>query len=397
MINEEKKSYRVRKMTKQRLIFTRMADNCIIGGVSRGALIALAHQLPVTGLINATEQSLLIALINTANKKAYEEGGKPIVFKSNAALAFEIGRSEGRISRLLSRLFDCGLVVMRDSPNFKRFSGSNTTCGIDLRILIARYDELKNLVDEARTRFSKLRALKREYAGLRNQLRFAIDTLTTSACLVSRLSRLVKIDIKAASVIYLKRLIKLFRFALYRAFALKKESIMTDECVKNDIHHHNTKPKPICNCNNATEKEQTHPPITTQNAFIALEREDVTDLYKKSLADEQIINLSGKTLSEACPETQFLINSPITSINVLIEHRFLLAKFINCSTNALQDAEKTMGLSQTALALAVTYEKYSAGVVTSGGGYFRALTQRFREGRLNIIRSLFGLRHVYNG
>ena len=69
-----------------------------------------------------------------------------------------------------------------------------------------------------------------------------------------------------------------------------------------------------------------------------------------------------------------------------------MAKLIGCSIDALETAEKTMGLRQTAVALAVTYEKYSLGTVTSGGGYLRALTRRFVEGRLNLWRSVAGLR-----
>ncbi|KEC55620.1 helix-turn-helix domain-containing protein [Bartonella rochalimae] len=79
-----------------------------------------------------------------------------VVFKSNKRLSYEIGRSESRVSFLLSRLYDFGFIVMRDSSNFKRYSLRNhkttdfiTACGIDLRILVARYHELKEKVDQA--------------------------------------------------------------------------------------------------------------------------------------------------------------------------------------------------------------------------------------------------------
>lgn len=74
---------------------------------------------------------------------------KHIVFKSNRQLGYDISRSKGRVSRLLSSLYDCGFIVMRDSANYKRYpirnhsDGIVTACGIDLRILVARYHELK--------------------------------------------------------------------------------------------------------------------------------------------------------------------------------------------------------------------------------------------------------------
>nr|WP_275065062.1 helix-turn-helix domain-containing protein [Bartonella grahamii] len=45
-------------------------------------------------------------------------------------MAFEIKRGEERVSRLLSRLYDCGLVVMRDSGKFKRYSVRSRSHGI---------------------------------------------------------------------------------------------------------------------------------------------------------------------------------------------------------------------------------------------------------------------------
>src|SRR5690606_20884350 len=99
-----------RKQTSQRTEFRRLAQTAEIGTVTRGQLIGLAQSLPCLGLINGTEAHLLVVLINTAPADSYDKGGRPIVFKSNAALAFEIGRSEGRVSRLLSRLFDVGLI-----------------------------------------------------------------------------------------------------------------------------------------------------------------------------------------------------------------------------------------------------------------------------------------------
>lgn len=145
-----------RRLNAERLEYGVIADSAEIGCVSRGQLVGLAYQLPMIGLINGTEAHLLAVLLNTAPAAAFNQGGKPIVFKSNRQLGFEIGRSEGRVSRLFSRLYDCGLVVMRDSGNFKRYpvrdsSGKMiTACGIDLRVFIARYHELQHsLMDRA--------------------------------------------------------------------------------------------------------------------------------------------------------------------------------------------------------------------------------------------------------
>lgn len=390
------KGYRARKMNEQRLRYLRMADDCVVGDVSRGQLIALVHQLPATGIINATEQSLLIALINTCDANCYDFGGRPIVFKTNAQLAFEIGRSDGRVSRLLSRLYDIGLIVFRDSANFRRFNGraADGGCGIDLRILIARFAELKEYVVNAREHFQKSRAMRRELAGVRNQLRFALDEpdVKISAHVSDRLRRLIAADVRTTDLSRLSRLLRLFRFALYCVFHVKKSNNMTNACVENDIHKLNTNPDNIRIKVNMPENQQT---TTDEQLFQkALENKAEKIRSYKPLADKQLEQLSGYTLSRAFPQTQYLINQPITTVDTLLNHRSLIAKFIGCSIDALETAEKTMGLRQTSVALAVIYEKYSSGIVSSGGGYLRALTRRFSEGRLNLLRSVVALRAI---
>ncbi|WP_416349297.1 helix-turn-helix domain-containing protein [Rhizobium sp. AN88] len=47
-------------------------------------------------MVNATEAHLLVLLVNTASKEAFEKNGTPIVFKSNKHLAFEVHGSESR-------------------------------------------------------------------------------------------------------------------------------------------------------------------------------------------------------------------------------------------------------------------------------------------------------------
>ncbi|WP_039952761.1 helix-turn-helix domain-containing protein, partial [Bartonella melophagi] len=138
-----------RRIGAHHIEYRRLAENAEVGSVSRGQLIRLAKKLRMTGFIKDTECNLLLALLDTASVSSFEQGGMPIVFKSNQRLGVEISRSNSRVSRLLSSLYDKGFIVMRDSGNFKRYSAHNshnnitTACGIDLRILIARYCELQ--------------------------------------------------------------------------------------------------------------------------------------------------------------------------------------------------------------------------------------------------------------
>ncbi|WP_273755862.1 helix-turn-helix domain-containing protein [Bartonella sp. MM73XJBT.G] len=127
-----------RKLNAHHIEFRKLVENAEMGSVKRGQLIGLAKKLERAGFIRETEAKLLLALLNTASTSSFEKGGVPIVFKSNRQLSYDIQRCESRVSFLLSRLYDCGLIVMRDSGNFKRYSirscdhGIITACGIDL-------------------------------------------------------------------------------------------------------------------------------------------------------------------------------------------------------------------------------------------------------------------------
>ncbi|MDW9626925.1 hypothetical protein GOC10_25305 [Sinorhizobium meliloti] len=160
---------------QQRAQFRRLAESADIGTVTRAQLAVLAQSLTCTGLINGTESHLLVALINTVPAESFDRSGRPIVFKSKQQLAFEIGRSVGRVSRMLSSLFDAGLITMQDSGNYKRYPIRNGDgeitdgCGIDLRILIVRYAELDHLVRQVRAQKKAADAALRRYRGaLRN-------------------------------------------------------------------------------------------------------------------------------------------------------------------------------------------------------------------------------------
>ncbi|TIU24201.1 MAG: replication protein C, partial [Mesorhizobium sp.] len=173
-----------RRVTPQRAEFRRLAQSAEVGTVTRGQLAVLAQNLPCTGLINATEAHLLVTLINTASADAFDKAGRPIIFKSNQQLAFEINRSTGRVSRLLSSLFDAGLITMQDSGNYKRYPVRNAHgsvvdgCGIDMRILIVRYRELDELVRQAKAERAAASAALRRYRGALRNLRYALATVT---------------------------------------------------------------------------------------------------------------------------------------------------------------------------------------------------------------------------
>ncbi|WP_273789564.1 helix-turn-helix domain-containing protein [Bartonella sp. ML70XJBT] len=127
---------------------------------------------------------------------------------------------------MLSRLYDCGLVVMRDSGNFKRYSvrsrdhGIITACGIDLRILVARYYELKQKTDEIIEAQNKQKDALHCFQGLVRQIKASFASL-----LFSRMQKIIQIIGRSAkaSVEKLHKAISLFQWILERFLKQKSQ------------------------------------------------------------------------------------------------------------------------------------------------------------------------------
>ncbi|MER9829793.1 replication initiation protein RepC [Mesorhizobium sp. M0134] len=404
-----------RRMTPQRAEYRRLAQSAEIGVVTRGQLAVLAHNLPCTGLINATESHLLVTLINTAPGEAFEKAGRPIIFKSNQQLAFEINRSAGRVSRMLSSLFDTGLVTMQDSGNYKRYpvrsaDGSIVDgCGIDLRILIVRYRELDDLVRQAKAEKATARAALRRYRGALRNLRCALATGTdlserTRARQEARLERVVALvgtAAKASSGV-LRRATALVELFIERVLQLPRRSQVTSEAeestctyAENDMHKQTTTPDPIVN-SNENRRSAAAEQLNLLEAGSASQWAYETSLGRGSYQVNQPKRL---------PHLVVALQDVLRAIPALRTYGFAmprtwadLARLVpqmcciaGISDDARRCAVAQMGEQQAAVAIAVTLQKFDRQEVSSPGGYLRAMTDRAAAGELHLARSVFGL------
>lgn len=75
----------------------------------------------------------------------------------------------------------------------------------------------------------------------------------------------------------------------------------------------------------------------------------------------------------------------------LTKHVPLICRITGISDDARIGAIVQMGEPTTAVAVALTLEKYYRGEVSSPGGYLRGITKMAAAGKLNLARSLSGL------
>ncbi|MER9664567.1 plasmid replication protein RepC [Mesorhizobium sp. M0159] len=404
-----------RRVTPQRTEYRRLSESAEMGSVTRGQLAVLAHNLPCAGLINASESHLLVTLVNTASPEAFDKGGRPIIFKSNQQLAFEINRSVGRVSRMLSNLFDAGIVTMQDSGNYKRFPHRNADglivdgCGIDMRILIVRYRELDGLVRRAKAEKAAATAALRRYRGALRNLRYALATATSLSerarsgfeARLERVFAVVGIAAKASSGV-LRRATALFEWLIERALRLcpRSESVLETEnsaCAnaENDMHKQTTSPDQIVDSSEnwrSADAEQ----LSLLEAGSASQWAYETSLGRGSYQVNQPKRL---------PHVVVALKDVLRAIPALNTYGFALprtwadlvrimpqmCRVTGISDDARRRAIDQMGEQQAAVAIAVTLQKFDRQEVTSPGGYLRAMTERAPAGELNLARSVFGL------
>ncbi|XOK15662.1 plasmid replication protein RepC (plasmid) [Agrobacterium tumefaciens] len=403
-----------RRITPQRAHFRRLAESAEIGAVTRAQLAVLAQSLPCTGLINGTESHLLVTLINTAPSEAFDKSGRPIVFPSNQHLGFQIARSVGRVSRLLSRLFDAGMISMQDSGNYKRYPVRNGDgeitdgCGIDLRILIARYAELDELVRRVRAEKKSADAALRRYRGALRNARQALTVtaehservLARLAARIDRVSDLVGIAGKASSRM-LRRATALLEWLVERLMQLprRSEEVLQSQnmiCphVENDMHKQITTPYPIAESNderrsaNAEQLSLLKAGSASKGAFEESLRRRRSESNQPQQLPQALVAL--QDVLRAVPALKTYGLAP-TSWADLARAVPLICRFAGISDDARRRAVEEMGEQQAAVAVAVTLEKYERQEVSSPGGYLRAMTERARAGELHLARSIFGL------
>ncbi|MCY1667392.1 plasmid replication protein RepC [Rhizobium sp. SL86] len=401
-----------RKMTPERLKYITLSQSVIMGSVQRFELSTLAKSLPCTGIINGTEAHLLLTLINTTGKEAFESGGMPIVFKSNRQLAFEINRSESRVSFLLSRLFDRGLISMQDSGNYKRYGymsvdRKDDACGIDLRILVARYDELRDLVHRARLEQSDRVSAFRRYRGALRAAQAALaETASLSArnrgLFVTRIGKIAELVRKGASGPVLRRAGEILNRIAARIISTNVPStgeVYEDKTIclqrENEMHIHITKPHLLVPCKdelhsaNAEQIRALDAGSASEGAFEG----SLSELPRQSNGQQQL-RPSLVALADVWRATPSLAEygyQPPTSWADLKLIAPKLCRIAGVSEDARQRAVERMGEQAAAVAIALTFEKFTRAEISSPGGYLRAMTDRAMNGALHLNRSVFGL------
>ena len=401
---------RGRRQTDARALYRKMAEEAQLGAVTRSQLQVLAKDLPQTGLVNSTEAMLLVTLVHSAPGQQFEAGGLPIVFKSNATLGFEIGKSPNHTGALLSRLFDAGLIAMRDSGNYKRFARRDdagnlaTVSGVDLRVLVARYEELNALVVKARGDRNARESAWTEYRGAVRQLHLVLSSVEDLASrmlqsLKSRFNIILATVSKKSTSARIGQAARLCRWLAERAYGLKssrKESPTSGQIMSRTPetrdHIQTTNLNQLVSCNGEMWRPANAGQVVLKGASFARRAWDERRGEAKSsprTQPERARAMQIETVAAACPALKTWLGTVPASWPALIDKYPLLCALVGISTDARDQAVRVLGQTGAAMAAALIVERREAGEIKSAGGFMRALIERATTGDLHLEKSIY--------
>ena len=401
---------RGRRQTDARALYRKMAEEAELGAVTRSQLQVLAKDLPQTGLVNSTEAMLLVTLVHSAPGPQFEAGGLPVVFKSNATLGFEIGKSPNHTGALLSRLFDAGLIAMRDSGNYKRFARRDdagnlaTVSGVDLRVLVARHEELNALVVKARGDRNARESAWTEYRGAVRQLHLVLSSVEDLASrmlqsLKSRFNIILATVSKKSTSARIGQAARLCRWLAERAYGLKssrKESPTSGQIMSRTPetrdHIQTTNLNQLVSCNGEMWRPANAGQVVLNGASFARRAWDERRGEAKSsprTQPEPTRAMQIETVAAACPSLKTWLGTVPASWPALIDKYPLLCVLVGISTDARDQAVSVLGQTGAAMAAALIVERREAGEIKSAGGFMRALIERATTGELHLEKSIY--------
>lgn len=125
--------------------YRRQAETVDLNSVPFFQIVDLVDDMePVEGALEVPQIEVLAHLTALADEEM-SKSGYPFVFDDNIVLGAELRRRPRQVTRSLERLEALGLItIMGDRSSRRRRAAdvAQSNC-IDLRILIARYEELK--------------------------------------------------------------------------------------------------------------------------------------------------------------------------------------------------------------------------------------------------------------
>ena len=346
------------------------------------------------------ESRFLRTLVSLTSEQDWTGRYSPICWASNDRLEQELGLGRTQIQTYARRLIAKGWLGVRDSANGKRWGKRSAdgeirdAAGFDLSPLAHRFGELQDAISAEGVAQAERRRLKTKLGCIRREIRTLCSDGLEKWPNERRLAEsLVSARGRAARSPSLEDLVRAVAEAEVELAGLRK--------VWKELEKQKDS-EPRGSGNRAHKEPTTYPSISNSNTYMAF-RERVESGSDRPALPADMADAVGEahepiSLTLATTALEGLCHfAPVRVEEIdwtdLHEAADLAAASLGISPLALRIAREIMGRRRAAVAVGVVLARRSAGLIeSSAGGYLRALTEREKEGALNLMPTLYGLR-----
>lgn len=315
----------------------------------------------------------------------WEKGRRAIIWPSNACLIEQTGFSLSALKRHARRLAEAGLITFRDSPNGKRWGrrdrdGHITEAyGFDLSPLAARAGEFEMLFTEVQAERQLYAQLKRQITIARRNIRARLEILPAELTedISPRFQALLaQLPRRKTNSAILKTLLHGFE-ALQREIGdTEKKQTDNNVPVDNSCLHQEDAPQKTRKPNPWTHKNEPHIQTTKE---------------LESVKEPEPVRLG--SIINTCTEFNRItvdLGGRLQDWNDLHRTASRVRPMIGVQEHSWLKAQRRLGTRMAAAAMALVFEKFSAGKIRSPGAYLQALVNRAGAGELYLEKSFRG-------
>jgi replication initiation protein RepC len=360
----------------------------------------------------------------------WEPGARPIVWPSAAEQQAACGLSSAQVKCLNRQLAELGLVIMRDSPNGKRYGRPMQgrtgpiveACGFDLSPLAFRMAEFRVIAAEGRARKDRMKALRRRASIARNCFRqvlaaaveaavgFDFGTWQLQAAPLSRgLADITDEGILAMAVAGLERIRDEAREALQQCpsgYAAVFHPVETSPKGSDNQPHITTTNESLNPSDTVVVRgegndeqrrwigPQAGTPRAQQKPAAVSERcrADIAVRPHEATRESAVLNMTPEELTRLAPKLRPYLPRASATWRDIVDAADWLRGDLGISKSLWGEACLTLGRERAAVAVAVVSAKPDGHFRSGPGAYFFGMVRRAKTGALNLDRTIWGLR-----
>ena len=360
----------------------------------------------------------------------WEPGSRPIVWPNAGEQGAAFGLSVGQVKSLNRHLAEAGLIIMRDSPNGKRYgvrthgrTGSIVEAyGFDLSPLGSRMAEFRAIAAEGKARQTRMRALRRRASIARNGLRqlFAAAAESTARFDLAPwqlragpfgrgLADMTDESVLAMAVVGLERVVDDVRVALQHCLSASSAEFDPVETgpMGSENQPHITTTNKLLNPSDTVAavgeggREGGSGIAPTDGASGGRRRavagreprEVDTAMRPHDMRPEgAALNLTPEELTRLAPRLRLYLPKPTATWPDIVDAADWLRGELSISQSLWGEACLRLGRMRAAVAVAVVSAKPEGHIRTDPGAYFYGMVRRAKAGELNLEKTIWGLR-----